>query len=157
MNTTLKTSRQIRKAKRSEIDEIVELANGTFDSSYRSFLGDHNVDWYIKNSELKREILNHFSDLYVLSVNGTIAGFIIYFENFIHIMMINTSEHHSGLGSFLLSAAEKELFKKNDNIRLQSFVGNKVATKFYLKNGWVKGEVNNAYDNVAMMYFEKNK
>lgn len=157
MNTTLKTSEQIRKAKRSEIDEIVQLAYSTFDNAYRPFLGDDNVNWYIKNSELKREILNHFSDLHVLSINEKIAGFIIYFENFIHIMMIDTSEHHSGLGTFLLKAAEKELFKTNESIKLQSFVGNTIATNFYLKNGWVKGEVNNANDKVAMMYFEKHK
>jgi hypothetical protein len=156
MNTTLTTSKQIRKAKRSEIEEIVQLAYGTFDKSYRPFLGDHNVDWYINNPELRKEILNHFSDLRVLILNDKIAGFIIYFENFIHIMMIDTSEHHSGLGSILLHAAEQELFKTNKSIKLQSFVGNTIATNFYLKNGWVKGEVNNANDKVSMMYFEKH-
>lgn len=157
MNATLTTSRQIRKAKRSEIDEIVQLAYSTFDKSYRPFLGDHNVNWYINNAELRKEILNHFSDLRVLSVNDKIVGFIIYFENFIHIMMIDTSEHHTGLGSFMLTSAEKELFKTNEHIKLQSFVGNTIATNFYLKNGWVKGEVNAANNKVAMMYFEKSK
>jgi len=156
MNATLTTSKEIRKARRSEIEEIVQLAYSTFDKAYRPFLGDHNVDWYINNSELRKEILNHFSDLRLLIVNDKIAGFIIYFENFIHIMMIDTSEHHGGLGSYLLKAAEKELFKTNKHIKLQSFVGNTIATNFYLKNGWVKGEVNNANDKVAMMYFEKH-
>ena len=157
MKTTLQIPKKIRKAKKSELKTIVQIANNIFDSFYRPFLGDHNVNWYLNNSALKKEIVVHFDDLYVLTLNGKIEGFIIYFENFIHIMMIDTNTHHTGLGSFLLKAVEKELFKNHDNIKLQSFVGNKIATKFYLKNGWTKGEVNSAYKNVAMMYFEKSK
>ena len=157
MNTTLETSKQIRKAKKSEIDAIVKIANNAFDTLYRPFLGDYNVNWYINNAELKKEIVKHFSDLHVLTLNDKIVGFIIYFENFIHIMMIDTKEHHSGLGSFFLNSVETILFEKYNTIKLQSFVGNTIATNFYLKNGWSKGEVNNANKQVAMMYFEKSK
>ena len=157
MKTTLNTTKEIRKAKKAELDEIIQIANATFDSSYRPFLGDHNVNWYINNAELKREIVKHYNDLYVLTLNNVIAGFIIYFNNFIHIMMIDSKTHHAGLGTFLLNSVEQELFKNNDQIKLQSFVGNTIATNFYLKNGWTKGEVNNANKDVAMMYFEKSK
>lgn len=157
MDNVTNTSKKIRKAKKRELNTIIELANKTFDASYRSFLGDDNVDWYINTSELKKEIVIHLEDLYVLTLDEKIVGFIIYFNDFIHIMMIDTSVHHAGLGSYLLHAVEKELFKTNDRIRLQSFVGNKVATKFYLKNGWSKGEIGNADKEVAMMYFEKEK
>lgn len=149
--------KQIRKAKRSEFDEIVQLANKTFEASYRSFLGDHNLDWYIKNSELKKELVNHFDDLHVLSLGEKIVGYIIYFDNFIHIMMIDTTEHNAGLGSYLLNTVETRIFESHDSIKLQSFVGNEVATSFYLKNGWTKGKVINANKDVAMVYFEKFK
>ena len=157
MNVTLTTSRQIRKAKRSEIEEIVQLANKTFNASYRSFLGDYNVDWYINNSELKKDLIIHFDELHVLTLDKKIVGYIIYFDNFIHIMMIDNTEHNAGLGSFLLNTVEARIFESHDSIKLQSFVGNKVATNFYLKNGWIKGKVNNANKDVAMVYFEKFK
>lgn len=149
--------KQIRKAKKSELDEIVLLANKTFEASYRSFLGDHNVDWYINNSELKKELVVHFDDLHVLTLDEKIVGYIIYFDNFIHIMMIDSSEHNAGLGSYLLNEVEERIFKSYDSVKLQSFVGNQVATNFYLKNGWTKGKVNNANKDVAMVYFEKQK
>lgn len=157
MTIISKTSMKLRKAKRAELDEIVKIANRTFDISYRPFLGDDNVNWYVASGELKREIVKHLDDLYVLDVDKEIAGFIIYFNDFIHIMGIDDTTQRSGMGSFLLSSAEKELFKNNDSIKLQSFSGNKIATKFYLKNGWTKGEVNEAYNNVSMMYFKKAK
>lgn len=148
---------KLRKARQTEINQIVKLANRTFDSFYRSFLGDHNVDWYVGSGELKREIVKHTNDLYVLTNNSEIKGFVIYFDDFIHIMMIDEEAHRAGMGSFILQEVEKELFKNHDSIKLQSFVGNDVATNFYLKNGWSKGEVNNARKDVAMMYFEKSK
>ena len=157
MKTTLNTTKEIRKAKKAELDEIIQIGNVTFDRAFSPFLGDYNVNWYINNAELKREIVKHYNDLYVLTVDDTIAGFIIYFDDFIHIMMIDSKTHHAGLGTFLLNSVEQELFKKNDQIKLQSFVGNTIATNFYLKNGWTKGEVNNANKDVAMMYFEKSK
>lgn len=148
---------KLRKAKQPELEQIVKLANRTFDSFYRSFLGDHNVDWYVGSGELKREIIKHTNDLYVLTYSNDIKGFAIYFDDFIHIMMVDEEAHRAGMGTFILKEVEHELFKNNDKIKLQSFVGNEVATNFYLKNGWSKGEVNNSRKDVAMMYFEKSK
>ncbi|MBV1888093.1 MAG: GNAT family N-acetyltransferase, partial [Urechidicola sp.] len=135
MNTTLKTSKKLRKAKPAEVQEIVVLANRTFDNFYRPFLGDHNVNWYVNSGELKREIVKHANDLYVVLLNDEIKGFVIYFNDFIHFMMVDEEAHRSGMGSFMLTEVEKELFKNNDQIKLQSFVGNEIATNFYLKNG----------------------
>jgi len=157
MMTIDKISKKIRKARHSELDEIARIANKTFDSFYRSFLSDHNVNWYVNSGELKREIVKHANDLYVLLADNIITGFIIYFNDFIHIMMIDTNAHRSGMGSYLLNAVEEELFKDHDHIKLQSFAGNDIATNFYLKNGWTKGQLNNAQSDVAMMYFEKSK
>ncbi len=157
MVSTLKTSKKLRKAKQSELNEIIELANNTFDTFYRPFLGDHNVNWYVGSGELGREIVKHANDLYVLLINEQIKGFAIYFDDFIHIMMIDKEAHRAGMGSFLLTAVENQLFKNHNQIKLQSFVGNEIATAFYLKNGWKKGTVNNSRKDVAMMYFEKSK
>lgn len=157
MNSVLETSKKLRKSKPSELQEIVALASKTFDTFYRPFLGDHNVDWYVGSGELKREIVKHANDLHVLLINNEIKGFAIYFDDFIHIMMIDEDAHRLGMGSFLMTAVEDQLFKNHNNIKLQSFVGNKIATSFYLKNGWKKGAVNNARKDVAMMYFEKEK
>lgn len=148
---------KLRKGKNRELDQVVALAKRTFNKSYRPFLGDHNIDWYINSGEYKREIAKQFNDLYVLDIDGTIAGFIIYFEDFIHLMMVDEEQHRGGLGTFMLNEVEKELFKTYDTITLQSFYGNKAATSFYEKNGWKKGKVNNANEVVAMMYFTKTK
>ena len=157
MTSTINDTKKLRKAHRAELKNIVSLANKTFSTFYRPFLGDHNVDWYVNSGELKREIVKHANDLYVLEMNDDIKGYIIYFDDFIHIMMVDEDAHRAGMGSYMLTAVEKELFKKNDSIKLQSFANNDIATKFYLKNGWKKGQVNNAHNNVAMMYFEKSK
>ena len=120
MDTTLKISKKLRKAKSSEVKKIVALANKTFDHFYRPFLGDHNVDWYVNSGELKREIVKHSNDLYVMLFNNEIKGFVIYFNDFIHFMMIDEDAHRSGMGSYMLTEVENILFKNNDLIKLQS-------------------------------------
>ena len=66
METIFTTSKKLRKAKPSELKKIIALANKTFDTFYRPFLGDSIVTWYVGSGELKREIVKHANDLYVL-------------------------------------------------------------------------------------------
>ena len=69
-----------------------------------------------------------------LSVILTLA---IYFDDLIHLMMVDVGLQRSGLGSRLLAHCESRLFARGRaTIRLETFEGNHQAINFYLKNGW---------------------
>ena len=69
----------------------------------------------------------------------SVAAFTIYFDNLIHLMMVDVDMQRMGIGSQLLNHSEQRLFASDRTIiRLETFEGNQQAINFYLKNGWTK-------------------
>ncbi len=149
---------KIRKADREDLQIIQRIARNTIDKCYRSFLGDEGVDWFINSGESDKELETHFLNCDVLIKDNSIAAFTIYFDDLIHLMMVDVNLHRSGLGSKLLSHSEKQLFNQNNSvIRLETFSGNQQAINFYEKNSWsiVREEQDKDHDFVRV-YFEKH-
>ena len=84
---------QIRKAQADDLSEIQDIARRTIDKSYRSFLGDEGVDWFINSGESDRELQKHIENCDVLLKDNAIVAFTIYFEDLIHLMMVDVSLH----------------------------------------------------------------
>ncbi len=128
---------RIRKAQADDLPRMQDIARHTIDKSYRSFLGDERVDWFINSGESDREVQNHIEDCDVLLKENAIVAFAVYFEDLIHLMMVDVYLHRTGLGSRLLDHCENRLLARgNSTIRLETFEGNHQAINFYLKNGW---------------------
>ena len=128
---------QIRKACADDLPRMQEIARRTIDKCYRAFLGDEGVDWFIDSGESDRELQKHIENCDVLLEENAIVAFAIYFEDLIHLMMVDVGLHRSGLGSRLLSHCESRLFARGHaTIRLETFEGNHQAIDFYAKNGW---------------------
>lgn len=149
---------EVRKATKDDLTVIQEIARNTIDNSYRSFMGDESVDWFINSGESDKELANNLDRCDVLVRDGGIAAFTIYFEDLIHLMMVDVNLHRSGLGTKLLDHSEKQLFKDGKStIRLETFEDNKQAINFYKKNHWclVKEERDEEHGFVRV-FFEKN-
>ncbi len=127
----------IRKAQVDDLPTMQEIARRTIDKCYRSFLGDEGVDWFINSGESDKELEKHISNCDVLLREENILAFTIYFDDLIHLMMVDVDLQRTGIGSQLLAHSEQRLFASGKTvIRLETFEGSEQATGFYLKNGW---------------------
>lgn len=149
---------QIRKANHEDLRIIQEIARETIDKSYRPFLGDELVDWFINSGESDKELENQIANCDVLILDSSIAAFTIYFDDMIHLMMVDVCLHRNGLGSKLLSHSENQLFNYgNSVIRVETFECNQQATNFYKKNGWsIVSKEEDKENGFVRIHFEKH-
>jgi GNAT superfamily N-acetyltransferase len=127
----------IRKAQSNDLPIMQEIARRTIDKCYRSFLGDEGVDWFINSGEADKELQKYINNCDVVIQENTIVAFSIYFEDLIHLMMVDVVLHRTGIGSKLLAHSEHQLIACGYiTIRLETFEGNHQTINFYLKNGW---------------------
>ena len=91
---------RIRKATHEDLRVIQEIARGTIDKSYRSFLGDELVDWFLRSGESDKELEHRLENCDVLTMDGSVAAFTIYFDDLIHLMMVDSYLHRNGLWLF---------------------------------------------------------
>lgn len=147
----------IRPAAESDLPAMQALARKTISRSYRKFLGDENVDGFINSGSSDNEIERHLHHCVVLLQDEQIVGFIIFFDNIIHLMMVDADLHRQGLGSLLLSHAEEKLFNLgNSIIRLETFEDNRQAMNFYRKYGWkVTKKEKDKDSGICRVFFEK--
>ncbi len=129
---------QFRKAQPGDLSTIQDIARRTIDRSYRSFLGDEAVDSFIDSGESDQELQQHIDNCDVAMREDALVGFAIYFNDLIHLMMVDVRLHRTGIGSQLLAHTEIQLFGRgHKTVRLETFEGNHQAINFYLKNGWI--------------------
>ena len=129
---------QFRKAQSGDLAIMQDVARRTIDRCYRSFLGNEGVDSFISSGESDRELQKHIENCDVALREDAIVGFSIYFDDLIHLMMVDVCLHRNGIGSLLLAHTESQLFGRgNKTIRLETFEGNHQAINFYIKNGWI--------------------
>ena len=93
------TETHIRSTQPGDLLQMQDIARRTIDKCYRSFLGDERVDWFINSGESDREIERHLSNCDVLLRGETILAFTIYFDDLIHLLMVDVSLHRTGIGS----------------------------------------------------------
>ncbi|MCL1094206.1 GNAT family N-acetyltransferase [Shewanella kaireitica] len=127
----------IRPAEQADLIAVQALAKETIDKCYRSFLGNEGVDWFINGGGSDKEIIEHFSNIVVLEVDGVIAGYCAAEEGFIHILMISPQWQGVSLGAYLLAQVEiMQQAEGYEHLRLETFKGNQQALNFYQKQGW---------------------
>ncbi|MGI9570134.1 MAG: GNAT family N-acetyltransferase [Desulfobulbia bacterium] len=146
-----------RKANHEDLRIIQEIARDTIDKSYRSFLGDELVEWFLSSGESDKELEYQLDNCDVLILDSSIAAFTIYFEDLIHLMMVDVHLHRNGLGSKLLAHTETQLFNDgNTVIRVETFDGNQQAINFFKKNKWSITRMEEDKENgFVRVFFEK--
>ena len=147
----------IRKTQSGDLPALQQIARRTIDQSYRPFLGDQAVDWFINSGESDKVISDHIDNCDVLLATNKLLAFSIYFEDFIHVKMVDIDHHRTGTGTMLLVHVENQLFSSGrSTIRLETFEGNEQAINFYLKNGWsITGRQEDSEQGFVRVLFEK--
>ena len=148
---------QIRKAQPDDLTRMQDIARRTIDRSFRSFLGDEGVDSFINSGESDQELYKHLENCDVVIREDAIVAFAIYFNDLIHLMMVDVRLHRTGIGSRLLAHTESQLFGRgHKTIRLETFEGNHQAINFYMKNGWsVTTKSKDQEHGFIRVFFEK--
>ncbi|KUJ80783.1 hypothetical protein AVO45_07060 [Ruegeria marisrubri] len=118
---------------------VQAIARETLRKTASVFLGEETVAGFIESGQSDAEIADHISNLYVARLNGRIVGFAIYWEGFIHLMMVDVTLHREGVGTAILDWCENQMRAEgHEQARLETFVGNAQAIGFYLANGWTE-------------------
>lgn len=128
---------QFRRAGAEDLDALQSLARRTIDTSYRSFVDADTVDWFLSGPS-DRYLAENVDNATVVTVNGSITGFVVCKENLIDFVVVDQGAHGRGIGTALLAHCESNLFRVYETITLESFEGNGRANGFYRKNGWVR-------------------
>ncbi len=149
---------QFRKANHEDLKIIQEIARDTIDRCYRLFLGDALVDWFLSSGGSDRELDMRLPNCDVLLLDSSIAGFSIYFEDVIHLIMVDAFIHGNGLGSKLLAHSETQLFNMGNRvIRVDTFEGNQQAVRFFQKNNWsIVRRIKDPENGFVRVCFEKH-
>lgn len=140
--TEMMQSSRIRfcQASFEDSDVVKNIAKRVIYFNYTSFLGLDAVEEFISSGMSDKEIDDGLINCTVMILEDTIIGFTITKENLLHLIMIDVPYQNQGYGSELLAYIEAYLFSEYDEIHLQTFLKNKNALKFYLKNGWISDE-----------------
>lgn len=116
-----------------------------------------SVEWFINSGESDREVEKNITNCFVLFDGDRIIGFNIFFDDFIHVMMVDHELQLGGYGTKFLYFAEQKVSEKGfSKIRFETFDLNEQAVNFYKKNNWklVKSEREEAL-NLNRVFFEK--
>ncbi|MEE4195233.1 MAG: GNAT family N-acetyltransferase [Anaerolineae bacterium] len=148
----------IRPATEEDLPAIQALTKRANDRRQRAFLGDQNADRSMSDTIMEDDITLHLPHCKVILTNDLIVGFIIYFDNLIHLMIIDPDLQREGLGSCLLEYAEAQLFDQgNSIIRLETYEDNRQAMNFYRKNGWTVTKKEKGTTGKVRVFFDKTK
>lgn len=130
---------RISRATPDDIEPVQAIARETLRKTASVFLGEETVAGFIESGQSDDEITDHLSNLYVARLNGRIVGFAIYWEGFIHLMMVDVNLHREGVGTAILEWCENQMRAEgHERAQLETFVGNAQAIGFYLANGWAE-------------------
>jgi hypothetical protein len=85
----------VRPALAEDLVALQELACRTIDASYRSFLGDEGVDWFINSGASDDHVETQFrhGHVHCMDVDGRLVGLTILDGPTIDLMMIDASLH----------------------------------------------------------------
>ena len=130
---------EIRKGRRADAPDLIELSARTLRSCYSPFLGQQSVEAWIAD-KLADYVREHVEDARLACRGETIFGFCVVKVTLLDLLLVDVHEHGRGIGTALLSHVEENLFQQYKEIHLESFVSNVRANRFYLGHGWIKGD-----------------
>ena len=129
---------EIRPGQSNDTPDLVKACKRTLRACYTPFLGRTSVEAWIA-SELDSYLSVHSDDTWVATVGGTMCGCSVVTGQHLAFLLVDVGEQRRGIGTLLLRHAEELVFRRHDEIHLESFVANDRANAFYERCGWSRG------------------
>lgn len=147
----------IRPARPDDLAALQALAREVIEVCYTPFLGAQMVAEYNGSGAADAEVAKHPQHMSVAERDGALAGFVVCFDDLVHLLMTRVDHQRGGVGTALLERCAQDIATRGHKIaRVETFTDNTQARRFYVKNGWreVRFGVIEGTD-IALVHFEK--
>ena len=131
-----------RKARDSDIDQIIKMCTSSLKVTYGSFLTEEMMEPWINGSETEKYVTKMLDNIWIAEDEGHIRAVTALKDDMIDLLWIGLQYRSRGIGRELLERAE-QIMRENGikQGRLECFEPNTSSIKFYEKMGWQKKEV----------------
>lgn len=165
----------IRKATEKDSEDIINVNNSTWNTTYKGLIPDGILKKYTNNSEEKiikiKKIIKEYDNFLIALDNKKVIGLISYgkslnkeFKNSGEIYSLYLIKEYQGLGigKKLFFKGIEELIKKGFDSMIINVLENNPTIKFYIKySGLIKGEKQEKKYNYVLkekiIYFDNLK
>lgn len=128
-----------------DLNIVKQICDETIKAIYPKYYPKGAVDFFINHhsiENIKKDILDNF--VYIIKDNGVVIGTITVKDNHINRLFVLPKYHKKGFGKALFVFGEELIFKKYENIVLDSSLPSK---SLYLKLGYKEIEYNKIETN----------
>jgi len=129
---------KIEKANNSQIKELLELSKKVTNQNSRTYLPNEMIDHFLESPFFISEITDNIDNMTIIKDNKKIIGLCVFKESELVTLMLDPNYQNKGIATYFLTEVTNAIFKTYEEITLECFETNKVANKFYQKNGFIK-------------------
>lgn len=126
----------IKLAEIEDMKHILRLARKVANEFTRAYLGDKIVDEYINSGLCDEDMKKEISNTLILYLENEIIGLMIWKENKMQGLMIDSKYHGTGAAQYFCNQIILEKLRIFDMLYLECFDKNERAIAFYKKAGW---------------------
>ena len=126
----------IRPARQSEIDRLIEIARATYLGTMAAIVPAAALKAFHEGDEAGRFVKACWQDFDAAIVGGEVAGFLFVDENKIESLHIHPDYARKGAGAALLAHGEEKIARSYPHADLEVLEGNDNAHAFYIAHGW---------------------
>ena len=127
---------EIRPARQSEIDRLIEIARATYLGTMAAIVPAAALKAFQQGNEAGRFVRACWQDFDVAVIEGEVAGFLFVDENKIESLHIHPDHARKGYGAALLAHGEEKIARSCPHAELEVLEGNDNAHAFYRAHGW---------------------
>ena len=127
---------EVRKVTLEDIPQLKEMVRNTTRHCYADFIRPDLFEDYMNKGNSDKYIDRDSDKCYLAVEEGKNVGMFIMNQDELFMIAVNHEYLREGYGSKILAHVERELFKTNDIIKLETIVENTRAINFYKKQGW---------------------
>jgi putative acetyltransferase len=131
----------IRPARTTDAAAIAEMCKSSMRATYCAFFTDDQMAPWIEGGETERYVESAITGMLVAEDDGAVIGVAAITDDLVDLMWVALEARGGGIGAALLAAAERTIRETgHPAARLEVFVPNTDAIRFYERHGWRRGD-----------------
>lgn len=139
----------IRKAKRIDATQVINLCKKSISDDYGHFLTQESMRPWINGSKMDTYVKDMIPNMFVAEVNQQIIGVVAVDFALVGLIWVDKEFRRRGVGSLLMKRAEEELVLRGFALaRVECFEQNAGGLSFYESCGW--SIHNTRFDNAGV-------